>query len=168
MYVEYAGLTHEAATLLERFRQAPDETKSDILVRVLSPLLVPVKVSDFSVLDLGQGVLLHAGERPMLFLSDGSKRKRKPDAVAEIREAGFYLDGKRIEPSKGSVLQPAMRIVQEAKNHRNDKGEIISLSAWRQWHVIREGRLFSMLDLKDPALARRRGVRELTLEDLGL
>jgi hypothetical protein len=62
-----------------------------------------------------------------------------------------------------------MRLVQERKGHRNAKSEIISLSAWRQWHVVRDGRLFSMFELKDPTLARKRtlGV-EITLADLGL
>ena len=61
-----------------------------------------------------------------------------------------------------------MRIVQERKNHRNGKGELISLSAWRQWYVSRDGKFVSMLELKDPKLARRRGreVGELTMEDI--
>lgn len=179
-YSEYAGLTTEASALIERHRQSPIESKSQILVRVLSgangqPAMAGVN-GDY--LDLGQGVRLRAGERPVLFLSEEAKRKGQPDAVAEVRSDGFYLDGKRIEPSKGSVLQPAMKIVQERKKHRNADGDIISLSAWRQWHVVRDGKMFSMVELKDPALARKRGrltaaqatalLKDLTLKDLGL
>jgi hypothetical protein len=50
-----------------------------------------------------------------------------------------------------------MRLVQEKINHRNEAGKIISLSAWRQWHVERGGQLIPVLELKDPALARKRG-----------
>lgn len=171
MFVEYAGLTQEAATLVECFRASPSETKSDILVRVLAPLRAPLKRDDIAELDLGQGARLRVGEGVVLFLSEDSKRARQPHATAEVRHDGFYLFGKKIEPSKGSVLQPAMRLVQEKVNHRNDKGEIISLSAWRQWHVVRGGQLVSIVELKDPALARKRGralSTPLTAEELGL
>lgn len=169
MYAEFVGLTPEAVTLVERLRLSAQESKSDILVRVLSALLAPKEKSD-DVLQLGQGAFLRVGEQPMLFLSEAAKRLRKPDAIAEVRSDGLYLDGVRIKPSKGSVLQPAMKLVQERKGHRNADGALISLSAWRQWHVIRDGDLLSMVDLKDPALAHRRGraVPELTLRDLGL
>jgi hypothetical protein len=36
---------------------------------------------------------------------------------------------------------------------------LISLSAWRQWHVVRDEKLVRLFDLKDPAKARRRGTR---------
>jgi hypothetical protein len=173
-YSEYVGLTAEASFLVERRRESPFESKSQILVRVLSnpngPAMSP-KPEPSPDLDLGQGARLRVSERPILFLSEEAKRKGRPDAVAEVRADGFYLEGKRIEPSKGSVLQPAMKIVQERKNHRNADGQIISLSAWRQWHVLRDGKLLSMVELKDPALARKRGRAappDITLEDLGL
>jgi hypothetical protein len=157
-YSEFAGLTAEAAALIERHRQSPIESKSQILVRVLSGANgKPTANTNPGYLDLGQGVYLRVGEQPVLFLSEEAKRQRKPDAVAEVRSDGFYMDGKRIAPSKGSVLQPAMKIVQERKKHRNSDGEIISLSSWRQWHVVREGKLLRMDELKDPALARKRG-----------
>jgi hypothetical protein len=117
-------------------------------------------------LDLGQGAQLRIGEKPILFLSEEAKRANRPDAEAVIRSDGFYLDGKRIEPSKGSVLQPAMKLIQERKGHRNAKGELISLSAWRQWHVVRDGKLVSMLELKNPALAHRRKRDYVSLDDI--
>jgi hypothetical protein len=69
------------------------------------------------------------------------------------------LLGKKIEPSKGSVLQPAMRLIQEKLNHRNERGEIISLSAWRQWHVERDGQLKPVLEPKDPSLVALLAIR---------
>jgi hypothetical protein len=173
--VEYIGLTKAQCALVERFRRSPDETKSEIIERVLSPLRSLATRAQATAagiretvewFDLGQGARLKVGEQPRLFLSEDAKRRRSPDAVAEIRSDGFYLDGSKITPSYGSVLQPAMRIVQERKNHRNAKGELISLSAWRQWYVSRDGKLVSILELKDPKLARRRGRDEISLEDL--
>lgn len=158
MYSEFVGLTPQAVALIERYRLSRDESQSDIIVRVMSSLAQPEPAKrQTEFLDLGQGATLRVGERPILFLSEDGKRRGRPDAVAEVRADGFYLDGQRIEPSKGSVLQPAMKLVQHRKNHRNHQGELISLSAWRQWHVIRDGKMLSMLELKDPALARKRG-----------
>jgi hypothetical protein len=59
-----------------------------------------------------------------------------------------------------------MKLVQERKHHRNAEGELISLSAWRQWFVIRAGKLVSMLELKDPLLARTRGRQVANPEDI--
>ena len=143
-----------------------------LIVRVLSSLIPPHRARSTEFLDLGQGVRLHIGERPVLYLSQAAEKKEPPDAVAEIRsDCGFYLDGQKIESSspRGNPLQAAMKLVQERKGHRNAKGEIMSLSAWRQWHVDRDGRRVSMFELKDPALARKRTRRvEITLADLGL
>jgi hypothetical protein len=116
---------------------------------------------------------LHVGEKPILFLSQAAKRSRTPDAVAEVKADGFYLDGKKVRARKGNPLQSAMKLIQERRNHRNHKGELISLSAWRQWHVVRDGKLCSILELKDPNLAHRRGrllvtSTNRTLEQLGL
>ncbi len=169
VFAEYIGFSAEASALIEQFRQSPIESKSDILVRVLSGLKgQTAHVDSTEFFDLGQGARLRIGEKPMLFLTEEAKRGRQPDASAEIRKNGFYLDGKKILASRGNPLQPAMKLVQERKNHRNDKGELISLSAWRQWHVVRDGKLVSMLELKDPALAHRRGriTHVLTPEDI--
>lgn len=166
MISEYVGLTAEAITLIERRRLSPEESRSDIIVRALSAgPEKPVPASP-KRLDLGQGAFLLVGERPRLFLTEEAKRANRADAVAEVREDGLYLSGEKIEPSRGSVLQPAMHQVQNLLNHRNNKGEIISLSAWRQWHVERDGKLLSMVELKDPDLARKRSRKALTIDDL--
>lgn len=183
MFVEFAGLTQQAATLIESFRISPDDTKSDIIVRVLSRLRdndaanhTPLDRSErnhSATFDLGQGAQLRVGESIFLFLSENAKRNSRPHATAEVRRDGLYLFGKRVEPSKGSALQPAMRLVQEKLDHRNEDGEIISLSAWRQWHVERDSQFIPVLNLKDPALARKRGRTvsssiDKTAEELGL
>ena len=158
-FVEFAGLTQEAASLVEGRRLSPDETKSDIIVRVLSttsPLLAEPPRSVEPTLDLGQGVSLKVGETMHLFLSEQSKRLRHPEGQAEVRGDGLYMNGKRVKPSRGSAHHAAMKQVQEKRNHRNEKGELISLSAWRQWHVERNGRMISLDALKSPDLAHRR------------
>jgi hypothetical protein len=180
MYAEFIGITQEVSKLIERQRSNPDETKSDILVRVLrdldngSEVLSRTRESGpeagYAEFDLGQGAKLRIGERIYLFLAEGSKKRNKPDGIAEIRKDGIYLHGQKVTPSRGSSIQPAMRLVQEKMNHRNQKGELISLSAWRQWHVHRNGKLMPLIELKDPVRAHRRGrdIPILTLEDLGL
>lgn len=173
MYAEFVGLTPKVIGLIERHRVSPDETKSEILERLLSGLRRPDPTdrSSPSYFDFGQGVKLPVGEKLLLFLSNRAKQGKEPDAVAEIHADGFYLRGKKIAPSRGSVLDPAMKTVQKEKRHYNEKGQIVSLSAWRQWHVLRDGRLVSVAELKDPALAHRRGRhnrKALTAEELGL
>jgi hypothetical protein len=165
MFAEFVGLTQEAITAIERLRKSPEESRSDIIVRALGGSRASPKQG---FLDLGEGVKIAWGERPMLFLTKEAKREGRPDAIAEVKPDGFYLNGERIRPSKrGNPLDPAMKIVQAQNNHRNDKGEIISLSAWRQWHVHRDGKLISLVELKDPALARTRNRPVLSLADLG-
>ena len=172
--VEYAGLTKQAASLVERHRKSSNETKSDILVRILSAPGAPTEqVSpNHPNFDLGQGANLRVGEKVFLFLSEEAKKARRAHAIADVKSDGFYLLGSKIEPSKGSVLQPAMHLIQEKLGHRNERGEIISLSAWRQWNVERGGKLVPVLELKDPALARKRGravshISDKTAEELG-
>ena len=186
VYAEYVGLTQETITLIDGLRASPSETKDEILLRVLRPLppnskaKAPLRAeAPKSSLDLGQGVVLLEGERPLLFLSEAAKeayvqRGAPPDAIAEIKAGGFYLNGARVAPSKGNPLQPAMHQVQRAKGHRNAAGDIVSLSAWRQWNVQRDGKLIRLLDLKDPAQAHKRRstspslVTDISAEELGL
>jgi hypothetical protein len=147
MITKYVGLTAEASALIESRRSRPDQAEWEIIVDALKPVTGPSKES----LNLGQGVVLSAGQTLYLFLSEGSKRARKPDGTAEVRVDGLYVDGQKIEPSRGSPLQPAMQIFQERSKH------VVSLSSWRQWHVLREKRFIPLVELKDPAQARRRG-----------
>src|ERR1700712_4035162 len=118
MYAEFVGLTAEVVASIERLRRTPEETKSDILGRVLRPLInAPLLRSDSSekLFDLGQGVRLGIGEKLMLFLSKLAKQNRKPDGVAEIRPDGFYLEGQRIHALPLKALDPAMKLVQTKK-----------------------------------------------------
>lgn len=156
-FVEFAGLPQEAASLGEGRRLSPSETKSDIIVRVLSSNYPPERPKAVEpTLDLGQGVHLKVGETIHLFFSEQSKRLRHSEGQAEVRADGLYMNGKRVKPSRGSAHHAAMKQVQEKRNHRNEKGDLISLSAWRQWHVERAGRMVPPDTLKSPDLAHRR------------
>jgi hypothetical protein len=160
MFVEYIGVTQEVANLIEAHRRSSTETKSDILLYVLGSVQVNIKKIPEKTLDIGEGAKLRVGEKIFLFLSKRKKEQfsktGEADGTALVREDGLYVDGLLIPPSKGSSLQPSMRLFQERLDHRNEDGEFVSLSAWRQWHVIRNQTLVPLLELKDLTLAKRR------------
>ena len=162
-YVEFAGLTADAVRLIEGLRKSPDDTKSQILVRALTPLqktLAKPSAPDKKYFDYKEGIRLPVGEKLYLFLTRPAKYARTPDAVGEIREDGFYMDGKLIPPSHGRPFQPAMELVQTRKKHFSKaRGGTVSLSAIRRWCVERDGEYVMLADLKDPALKRTRVVK---------
>lgn len=157
MFTKYVGLTAEASALIEQRRARPDQTESDIIVETLR---LPGSGgggasvgSNGPMLDLGQGVRLRAGERLYLFLNEQTKKTKKPDGLASVGEMGdgLYVEGKRVKNSRGTPLAAAMHIFQQRQ------GKLTSLSAWRQWHVLRGDRFVALVELKDPELAHRRG-----------
>ena len=91
-------------------------------------------------------------------------------AEAEARGGDLYLYGEKITPSKCSWLQPAMEMVLEKLNHRNKEGDLISLNAWRQWHVLRGNQLTPVGELRNPNQIRKRGrivhETDLTVDEL--
>src|SRR5215210_8094262 len=109
MYAEFVGLTEQAIVLIERLRNSPEESRSDILVRALSAVPAHQAQPVPQFVDFGEGVRLPVGERLFLFLSQEAKRASKPDAIGEAQADGFYLKGKKIPPSRrGNALDPAM------------------------------------------------------------
>ena len=173
-YSEFIGLSPRLASLIESHRRDPDETKDAILTRLLAvqtpDSIVPdqnLKSGEPKMLDLGQGVRIKVGESIFLFLSKESKKAKEPDGVGTVQVNGIAIDGMVVPKSRGSYIHPAMVKIQDIKGHKNAKGEIISLSAWRQWYVDRDG-LVPLIKLKDPNLARKRDQAVITLEDLGL
>jgi hypothetical protein len=153
--IKYVGLTAEASALIEGRRSRPDQTESEIIVEALRPVVQAVR----AIFDLGQGVRLPAGERLFLFLNEQSKKAKKPDGAAAVgpNADGLYVNGLGVEHSRGSPLAAAMLIFQKRAVEEGRADKVVSLSAWRQWHVLREGRFVPLVELKDPALARRRG-----------
>jgi hypothetical protein len=149
-YQKYIGLPAEASALIESRRSRPDQEEWEIIVEAMKPTASQARSPD-AFFDLGQGAKVKVGEPLYLFLNEETKKAKKPDGTAEVRDDGIYVEGKRIEPSRGSPLQPAMKIFQERSGH------VVSLSSWRQWHVLRNKRFTPLVELKDPDLARRRG-----------
>lgn len=177
MFSEFVGLTQDVASFIERNRMSPSETKNEILKRMFiwSDELREAPASDETpTFDFGQGVRLPIGEVLYLYLSKPDSVDQKPDGVARLRKDGLYIDEVRVEPSRGSVIAPAMHMVQRRLGHLDDKGKPVSLSAYRQWHVVREGKLIALDQLKSPALRRRRTSKaskvdvEALLAELGI
>lgn len=176
MYPEFIGISQEVSALIEAHRADPAETKSDILSRVLGPsptpaitsIPPPTPVPAEELLDLKQGVKVSVGDTLWLFLSVESLRRNEPDGRAEVRRDGLYIEGKRVTPSRGSHIQPAMAHFQRLRTARG--GKIASLNAYRQWYVRKGDQLVRLEDLKDPAQRRRRGWSNdhISLADLGL
>lgn len=168
-FAEYVGLTADAVAAIESHRSSPTETKSEILIRVLKPAEKAPPAGRGKAVDYGEGITLYTGDELYLFLSKAGDITQ-PDARAALRPDGFYMNGKKIGPLGKRLFDRVMKGVQDKKGHRNEKGEIISLSSMRQWHVVRNGKLTPLTELKDPALARKRTRSKvnLTLEDLGL
>lgn len=152
-YAEYAGLTAEAVRLIEEHRKDPAETKSQILVRALGS---PAPESHPEAFDYGEGIKIFEGEQLFLFLPGTPMRADHATAHAVVRKDGFYLEGKNIGPAEKRQFTPAMKMVQQKLKDFNEKGELKSLSAIRQWHVLRDGKLQSLESIKNPELARKR------------
>jgi hypothetical protein len=156
VFTKFIGVTPELSALIERRRLGPDQSECEILVLALSESQgASAATVTKPTLDLGQGVRIDVGERLYLFLQK-PEPNAQPDGVAEAAIDGLYVEGRRIAKSRGSLLHPAMRHFQEQRGHRNTQGDVISLSAYRQWHVRRQGELIPLSRLKDPALARHR------------
>jgi hypothetical protein len=153
--IKYVGLTAEASALIESRRSRPDQTESEIIVEALKPSAAQTR----AMLDLGQGVRLPALDRLYLFLNEQSKKAKKPDGTAEVgpEADGIYVDSHRVQNSRGSPLAAAMLIFQKRAVAEGRADKLVSLNAWLKWHVLRDGRLVPLFELKDPTLARRRG-----------
>ena len=174
MFSEFVGLTQEVASLIESKRERVAETKNDILKRMFLDARSLAEDVQIKSLDLGQGIQLPAGEKLYLYLSKPNSVNQQPDGIAEVRDDGLYLDGERVQPSHRSLIHPAMQIIQERVGHKNQLGKLVSLSAYRQWHVVRDGKLVPIDELKDPQKRRRRAAKaskvdvEALLAELGI
>ena len=160
IFPEYVGLTQQVACLIELHRVDLTETKNDILLRIIPRGHVQeAKPTQPQEIDFGQGIRLPVGEKLYLYLSKPNDSTQKPDGTAYTKADGLYVDDKKITPSRGSLIAPAMHLFQQRLGHFDSKGKPVSLSAYRQWHVVRNGSLVSLDELKDPKLARRRATK---------
>lgn len=160
---KFVGLTAEAALAVELHRQSAKETESDIISRVMGSQNkasageeATVKPSGEPKLDIGQGISLVVGETLYLFLSKSDALRNRPAKAARVTPAGIELDGRLFSPERGSYVHKPMRYVQEQLGHTGANGQPTSLSAYRQWHAMRDDKMVSLESLKDPEKARRR------------
>jgi hypothetical protein len=170
MYSKFVGITAETAALIEQYREHPQESEDEIIRRKLTS-----RKAIEGGCDLGKGAMLYEGEKLYFFRNKQSRAAGKPEAVAESKHGNLFLYGERIQPSKGSLVAPALSLVQARLNDKNAKGQFISLDAWKYWFVSRGGKLIEVGDLRDPdQIAHRRASAplafktHLSLEELGL
>jgi hypothetical protein len=161
-FVKFVGLSAEAALAVELHRQSASETESDIILRVVgsgpsaSKSLSRSEGAPSEILDIGQGIELKVGETAYLFLSKSDALRNRPAKAAIVTAKGLEMDGQVFPPERGSYVHLPMKRVQELLGHTGADGRPTSLSAYRQWHVVRDGKMVSLESLKDPAKARRR------------
>ena len=88
------------------------------------------------------------------------RKAERPDGTAEVgapNADGIYVESKKVEHSRGSPVGSCHAHLSTARRGvTGERRRVISLNAWRKWHVRRKDRLLSLYELKDPALARRR------------
>jgi hypothetical protein len=160
MFSEYVGLTQTVASEIETRRITATETKSDILARIFAERITPVlsrQIDAPSLVDLTQGMSVSEGELLYLYLQKPNSASEAPIAKAVFRSGEIYMGSKRVErPYRGNGLAKAMKDAQIAVGHVDAKGNPISLSAYRQWHVIRGGKLIPLEELKKQGQKRIR------------
>jgi hypothetical protein len=117
----------------------------------------PPKREDSVGCDLGKGVVLQEGEKMFCFRYRSSLRAHKPEGVAEARNGRLFIEGQEVRPSKGSLVQPALKVIQrKLRDISPTTGELISLDAWDYWYVERAGNFVRVGDLRDPNKVHRR------------
>jgi hypothetical protein len=110
--------------------------------------------------NLGNDVWLAEGEQLFCFRWKSSLEAGKPEGVAVARGGGLFIDGVPVRRSKGSLLQPALRLVQQKIGDVSPTaGGPISLDAWKYWYVKRDDNFVQVHQLRDPALISRRRKR---------
>ena len=175
--VKYVALDSAAAAVIERFREGPLEHEYEIIQRMgrkaagskSGPQVDGPDVLPGTGCDIGDGVILENGEKMYCFRYKGSLLAKKPEGIAIVKARSLYIDGQRIEPSKGSLVQPALQFVQKKLNDLSPTGDgFVSLNAWEHWYVQRVGRLVMVGSLRTPNRVGRRTRKrpELTVDDI--
>lgn len=121
------------------------------------PGSIPPKNDDSGGCDLGKGVVLRDGEKMFCFRYKSSLKAHKPEGVAEARNGRLFIEGQEVRPSKGSLVQPALKVIQRKLHDISPtSGELTSLDAWEYWYVERAGKFVRVGNLRDPNRIHRR------------
>jgi hypothetical protein len=174
MYAKFIGIGPETAALIEERRRSPSQSEDEILLAALRPADKGQVSSSTAIgCDLGKGAILRDQERLYLFRYKSSKDRGEPEAVAIATAGKLVLFGKSVKKSRGSLVTPALKTVQERLNDRDKRGRLTSLDAWKYWFVHRSGVYVPAGELRDSSKIVRRGRRRLPpmnidLNSLGL
>ena len=173
MFAKYVGLTAETLTLVEAFRQSPEQPFDSIInqgfttLRTLSgEQVTPVKELGC---DLGQGAVLDQDEQVYCYLHLPERGARtRPDGTATARDGVLFIDGEPVVPQRGAWLQAALREIQSKVGHVSRKnGGLVSLNAWDHWYAVRNGELVTAGKLRSKLQHRKRR-SAIDLHELGL
>jgi hypothetical protein len=160
----------ETAALIERFRDSLFQSDEEVIQAALTRLAeknpktpaepTTVAGSDTVGCDLGQGAVLAEGEAIYLFRYRTSKESGRFEGVATARGGKLFMGDVEVMPSRGSLVQPALQMVQRRLNDVSpSRGGFVVLDAWDYWYVRRQGRYVRVGDLRDPGLIQRRRKR---------
>ncbi len=172
MFVKFVGLTSDTGALVEHFRETASQTEDEIIQKSLRKLrelsriflqedtVEPKDRSDETReigCDLGKGAYLREGEKMFCFRKRSSLEARKPEGIAIGIKGKLLIDGQEVTPSRGSLVQPALQIIQRRLgDYSQTSGNLVSLDAWEYWYVERNGKYVCVGDLRDPKRIRRR------------
>lgn len=163
-------IDRETAALIEHFRESLFQTDEEVVRTALKRLLErgpgspqkPAAEAESGGMgcDLGQGVHLAEGEAIYLFRYRASLESGKFEGVAIARGGKLFIGETEVRPSRGSLVQPALKMIQGKLNDVSpSRGGFVVLDAWDYWYVRREDRYIRVGDLRDPEQIRRRRKR---------
>ncbi len=164
MSAKSVEISTKTAALIEGFRDNLFQSEDDIIGAALERLRETEtregRIEPFETAagktgcDLGMGVVLAEGEKLYLFRYKASLGSLEPDGTATARGGRLYVEGEEVAPSKGSLVQPALRLLH--RRRRIGGAPAIPHKAWEQWHVHRDGRFVPVADLRTPESISRR------------
>ncbi|MBL6946972.1 MAG: hypothetical protein ISR47_10060 [Rhodospirillales bacterium] len=178
MSAKTVRLSRETVALVEHFRESLFQSEDEILHAALTRLerndrsagRKSAAVLDEEIgCDLGQGAVLANGEAMYLFRYRASLESGKFEGIAMARDGKLFIGEMEIRPSRGSLVQPALQMVQRRLNDISQtRGGYVVLDAWEYWYVKRDGRFLRVGDLRNPEKIQRRHRRRRSLSERDL
>jgi len=176
MSAKTVRLSRETVALIERFRENLFQSEDEIVHAALSRLSrrrpagsreKTEAASAMAGCDLGQGVVLADGETLYFFRYRSSLDAGRFEGTAAARGGKLFIGDAEVRPSRGSLVQPALQMIQGRLNDISPtRGGFTVLDAWEYWYVKRSGRYVRVGDLRDPARIQRRRRRKADEREL--
>lgn len=168
MSAKTVRLSRETVALIEEFRDSLFQSEDEIVHAALTRLKrtgagrarkdAPAAGADAEIgCDLGQGARLANGETMVLFRYRSSRETGKFEGVATARDGKLFIGDVEVEPSRGSLVTPALQMIQRRLGDISPtRHGLVVLDAWEYWYVRRDGRWIRVGDLRQPDLVQRR------------